>query len=1082
MRKAVLILFVALLAAPAAFAAKRVTVAQLSHLIESSSKKKDSKVASRLNNLQLTQRLSAKKLAAFEAALPGPESRRALVALADQALFLDPPPEEIPNQPAPSLAQQRAIIAKSVDYAAATLHRFPNLFARRDTIRYEDMPPGVHAAYVNALLPFKPLHPVSRSIATVLYRDGQEIVQKSADQQGGSPSASTGLTTHGEFGPIFSVVYGDLPKSNLKWSHWERGPEGLEAVFSFAVPKASSHYQVEFCCISGRIFQEFSAYHGELSVDPSTGTILRLVLIADLGKNDPIAKAQLMVQYGPVELGGKTYFCPVKSVSISVAPVQPPHQAGAPFTVNESPMYMRGAPVVVNSVGSRPDAPLQTMLNETVFDQYHLFRGDVEILTTNKSKAGGPTAPANASSESAAATSATPAEQATVTNQNPAPAAASTAGTAEGANPPVAGSAAPPPVTQQPSEPSAAPAASAAGEVAQAEAPKPAVAESTTPSATSQPAAPAAKSATPEMAVVAPGSFPQTPGAIPATANNPGFSLNLNARLVDVDVTAYDKKGRPVTNLTNKDFAIYDNGRKQSIRSFSHVGSGPAGAQAPAKVAPVVFYSNRPDAAGSMRPAGASAPGSSTVLLLDPTSLAFGDLNHARHEILRFLERLPKSEPVGLYVRTGSGFQILAEQTTDHAALSSTLSKWMPSAPALARSQEEEMRNRQQFDTVSNANDMQYVNGNMSMPGADGAGVDSVGSIGKVSPKLSKEGTDPTRNALGALVGVAAHMDAIPGHKNLIWVASDNVLANWSDQAPGADISSNSVGSLGLRAQEALNNAHVSLYALDASQLEAMGRGANLQNSSVQLDASQQTMNPGVGRGASMTAAGNKAEMLQDIRAVQPALQHLAQATGGRAFPRAGNMVGELNHVVAAGNAAYLLSFSPDTQPDGKYHQIKVTVPGRRGIKLRYRAGYLYTKEATTLKARFRQAVWQPQDATEIALSAHWTHASEGAAVSLRIAATDISMKKQGDRWTDRLNIFLVQRDDTGTRATVKEQTLALNLQQETYQKVLHDGIPFAEYVQHKQNFGTVRVIVVDENSGRMGSVTLPTASESASR
>ena len=112
----------------------------------------------------------------------------------------------------------------------------------------------------------------------------------------------------------------------------------------------------------------------------------------------------------------------------------------------------------------------------------------------------------------------------------------------------------------------------------------------------------------------------------------------------------------------------------------------------------------------------------------------------------RFLKRLPKSEPVGLYVRRGSGFRILAKETTDHTALSAALRKWMPTAPDLANSQEAEMRNRQQFDTVGNANDMQCVNGNMSMPGADGAGVDSVDPSGKFLPSGAGRGVDPSRD------------------------------------------------------------------------------------------------------------------------------------------------------------------------------------------------------------------------------------------------------------------------------------------------------------------------------------------------
>ncbi len=151
---------------------------------------------------------------------------------------------------------------------------------------------------------------------------------------------------------------------------------------------------------------------------------------------------------------------------------------------------------------------------------------------------------------------------------------------------------------------------------------------------------------------------------------------------------------------------------------------------------------------------------------------------------------------------------------------------------------------------------------------------------------------------------------------------------------------------------------------------------------------------------------------------------------------------------------------------------------------LHYRAGYLYTKEPSALKDRLRQAVWQPQDETEIGLSAHWEQASEGAAVSLEIAATDIGLEQMaqqgGERWIGKLDIFLVQRDETGTHAALKEQTLALNLKPGTYQKVMQDGVPFAEYIEHTQKTGTVRIIVVDEMSGRMGSITLPAATDRA--
>ena len=42
------------------------------------------------------------------------------------------------------------------------------------------------------------------------------------------------------------------------------------------------------------------------------------------------------------------------------------------------------------------------------------------------------------------------------------------------------------------------------------------------------------------------------------------------------------------------------------------------------------------------------------------------------------------------------------------------------------------------------------------------------------------------------------------------------------------------------------------------------------------------------------------------------------------------------------------------------------------------------------------------------------------------------------------------------------------------YRQALRDGIHFDQYIGESQNTGAIRIIVVDENSGRLGSVTLP--------
>jgi len=341
-------------------------------------------------------------------------------------------------------------------------------------------------------------------------------------------------------------------------------------------------------------------------------------------------------------------------------------------------------------------------------------------------------------------------------------------------------------------------------------------------------------------------------------------------------------------------------------------------------------------------------------------------------------------------------------------------------------------------------------------------------------------GEDPTREALSVLVAVATHLGAIPGHKNLVWIASDNVLADWTDQSADGDagrMSPNSIGAYSIRTQEALNNAHVSLYPFDASQLETNATDANLQNESVQLDPAGKDNYPEFKAppgGRSFT------QLRTQTHPVQMAMQQLAQSTGGRAYGRSSNVVANLNRVIEDSNAIYLLSFAPDTQPDDKYHQLKVSVPRRSNITLRYRTGYLYSKEPATLKERFAQVLWQPFDSSEIAIAARRSNATGGAAVALNIAAADIGLTLNGGVWTGKLGIFLVQRDDTGAGALVKEQTLALSLSTASYERVQREGIPFQQYLDNKQNPQNVRIIVVDESSGRIGSITLPAETQHA--
>jgi VWFA-related protein len=574
------------------------------------------------------------------------------------------------------------------------------------------------------------------------------------------------------------------------------------------------------------------------------------------------------------------------------------------------------------------------------------------------------------------------------------------------------------------------------------------------------------------------------PGATPAPEDSSqGLTLRTTARLVDVDVVVYDHKGHPITDLKQSDFQIFDEGRPQTIRSFGQAATAaqlnPAAPPAPAPaveadVQPI--FSNRPAASQT-------SPRASTILLIDAGSLAFQDLGWARAEMLRFIKSTQPTEHVGLYILRAGGLQILSEPTADHTQLAALLTQWKPSMQDLGNAQDAEDRNRQHIDEVHKPADLYRVNGNTDAEDPDGG-------TQPMDPQLRDFGSNPAGDALLGLLGVARHLAPVAGHKNLVWVSSDNVLADWTGATGGNPTIQTAILRTAMRAQEAMNDAHVSVYPLDASQLEGGAITADMQHRNVELNQAAKdtaSLGPAAGPPAGSSADGEdistnrnmapgriKAEMQSDLHAIQPEIQQLAIATGGRALRRAGDIAHELDGIVADGRAVYMLSFSPDTQPDNQYHHLTLKITGRRDVSMRYRNGYLYALEPTTLKSRFQQALWEPADATDLTITATPLAGKDGPELRLNIAGAGLEIIQRGDRYVDQLDFFFMQSDGSGGHARIAGQSMHLDLKPGTYQEVLRDGVPFKQNLALRPNLSSLRVLVVDENSGRIGSVTIP--------
>ena len=348
----------------AEFAGKPVTVAELEQTLKEVRSRTDGEAAKEISQLALTERLSSAKLAAWLGTFNGEKARSALTEVADASLYLNLPDADIPAGAAPDHDEQRRIISLALDYLSQTIPKLPNFYATRTTIRYEDTKddpkhPG------SAILTGEPLHRAGSSSVVVLYRNGRETVTPVKGKGRPKYVQEKGLVTRGTFGPILSTVMVDASHGETTFSHWEQGANSKEAVFSFVVPKEVSHYHVALRNPSvpspDYDHPEVSGYHGEVAIDPATGAILRIALQAELDLASPMTRADIMVEYGPVDIGGKTYTCPVRSVSLS--------QAHAMILMRD--IFENGTAL----------GPQMTRLNDVVFADYHLFRGDVRIVS-----------------------------------------------------------------------------------------------------------------------------------------------------------------------------------------------------------------------------------------------------------------------------------------------------------------------------------------------------------------------------------------------------------------------------------------------------------------------------------------------------------------------------------------------------------------------------------------------------------------------------------------------------------------------------------------------------------------------------
>ena len=129
------------------------------------------------------------------------------------------------------------------------------------------------------------------------------------------------LITHGTFGPALAEVrHAVVTPGQMKWVRLESGPGLRLAVFEFDVSMAESGFRRRLLLARWREeIIRFASKRGIalkfLEILSDGGPLLRLREQFDMNGYIPMDRDEILIDYGPVKIGGKTYSV-ARSVSL----------------------------------------------------------------------------------------------------------------------------------------------------------------------------------------------------------------------------------------------------------------------------------------------------------------------------------------------------------------------------------------------------------------------------------------------------------------------------------------------------------------------------------------------------------------------------------------------------------------------------------------------------------------------------------------------------------------------------------------------------------------------------------------------
>lgn len=544
--------------------------------------------------------------------------------------------------------------------------------------------------------------------------------------------------------------------------------------------------------------------------------------------------------------------------------------------------------------------------------------------------------------------------------------------------------------------------------------------------------------------------------------------LRAESDVVRVDAVVRDGDGHIVSGLKAEDFAIFDNGKKQTIATFAAETHTPLAAGQAATAPPVSPVAGPTEATPPAPPAanGAAQPRPRYVALyFDDVHTKWGDMKHVQQAAENFVRHgLGPNDRIGLFTALSSE---TVDFSVDPSRVLDAVAKLQSHARAFESSGCPRITAHDAYMIANFANSSEEYR--TVLEAAKQCNCDASVYVDSTCYKLqetlivtlARQIWAPMRqlslSTLESIQGVVNYLASKPGEHVLV-LASSGFLTGTLDREVD-DVVDNA-----LRAGIVIN-------ALDAKGLysedPAHGRVQN------ELRASS--------KAAAWTASHEAESFAPDLMSADAAMADFAVGTGGRFFHDRNDLTAGYYSLAAAPETEYLLGFVPEKSKSGAFHKLKVEVNAPGKFAVQARPGYFTpTKQVSgeaTPDEKIDAEVRGSEERSDFPLSVSEKPGTAGnggreLSVETRIDIQKLPFQRQKDQYADMLTIVAALFDAQGKMIAGKEAQMELALKPESFERFSKSGISGAMSLEAPPGAYRLRVVAQEAIHGEMSATS----------